>query len=209
MMILYGSSLSPFTRKALAFLAEKGLPFEHRPVPPQDRSAEFRACSPFGKIPALEDGDFRLADSSAICHYLERKYPTPPLFPSDVEDFARMMWFEEFNDTLLVPAAGKVFFQLIVRPNLLKQPTDMAIVDQALTRDIPPVLDYLERTISGPFLVGERITLADIAVHCIFINLKICGHPLDTARWPKLGHYLAGLMARPTLAQIRDPKAAA
>lgn len=209
MMILYGSSLSPFTRKALAFLSEKGLPFEHRPVAPRSTSPEFRACSPFGKIPALEDGDFRLADSSAICHYLERKYPTPALFPSSVEDFARMMWFEEFNDTLLIPAAGKVFFQLVVRPNLLKEPTDMAAVEQALTNDIPPVFDYLERQISGPFLVGDTITLADIAVHCIFVNLKICGHPLDAARWPKLGKYLAGLMARPTLGQIRDQKAAA
>jgi glutathione S-transferase len=208
-MILYGSSLSPFTRKALAFLAEKGLPFEHRPVPPRDMSPEFRACSPFGKIPAIEDGDFRLADSSAICHYLERKYPTPALFPARVEDFARMMWFEEFNDTLLIPAAGKVFFQLVVRPNLLKEPTDMAAVEHALTNDIPLVFDYLERQISGPFLIGDRISLADIAIHCIFVNLKICGHPLDAARWPKLAKYIAGLMARPTLAQIRDPKAAA
>ena len=209
MMIIYGSSLSPFTRKALAFAAEKGLRFEHRPVRPHDPSAEFCACSPLGKIPALQDGDFRLADSSAICHYLERKYPSPALFPSGVEDFARMIWFEEFNDTVLVPAAGKVFFQLAVRPNLLKQPPDMAVVDQALTKDIPPVLDYLERQISGPFLVGDRISLADIAVHCVFVNLKIVGHPLDTARWPKLGGYIAGLMARPTLGQIRDQKAAA
>jgi glutathione S-transferase len=209
MMIVYGSSLSPFTRKALAFIAEKGLSVEHRPVPPQDPSSEFRACSPLGKIPALQDGDFRLADSSAICHYLERKYPKPALFPSGVEDFARMMWFEEFNDTVLVPAAGKVFFQLAVRPNLLKQPPDMAVVDQALTKDIPPVLDYLERQINGPFLVGDKISLADIAVHCVFVNLKIVGHPLDAARWPKLGGYIAGLMARPTLGQIRDQKAAA
>jgi glutathione S-transferase len=208
-MILYGSSLSAFTRKALAFLAEKGLPFEHRPVAPRDMSPEFRACSPFGKIPAIQDGDFRLADSSAICHYLERKYPTPALFPSGVEDFARMMWFEEFNDTLLIPAAGKVFFQLVVRPNLLKEPTDMAAVEHALANDIPPVFDYLERQISGPFLVGDRISLADIAIHCIFVNLKITGHGVDAARWPKLARYIAGLMARPTLAAIRDPKPAA
>src|SRR5690348_14323446 len=198
-MILYGSSLSPFTRKALAFVAEKGLPFEHRPVAPRDMSPDFRACSPFGKIPAIDDGGFRLADSSAICHYLERKYPAPALFPSGVEDFARMMWFEEFNDTLLIPAAGKVFFQLVVRPNLLKEPTDMAAVEQALAKDIPPVFDYLEAQISGPFLVGDKISLADIAVHCIFVNLKITGHTVDAGRWPKLARYIAGLMARPAL----------
>ncbi|HEX7967744.1 MAG TPA: glutathione S-transferase family protein [Stellaceae bacterium] len=208
-MIVYGSSLSPFVRKTLGFIAEKGLSAEHRPVVPQDPSPDFRACSPFGKIPALCDGDYRLADSSAICHYLERKYPTPALFPADVEAFGRMMWFEEFNDTVLIPAAGKVFFQLLVRPNLLKEKPDMAVVEQALTKDIPPVFDYLERQISGPFLVSNKLTLADIAVHCIFVNLKLVGHPVDAARWPKIGKYVASLLARPTLAQIRDQKAAA
>jgi len=208
-MIVYGSSLSPFVRKTLGFIAEKGLRAEHVPVPPHDPSAEFRACSPFGKIPAFQDGDFRLADSSAICHYLERKYPTPALFPSSVEEFGRMMWFEEFNDTLLVPAAGKVFFQLVVRPNLFKEPPDMAIVEQAWTKDIPPVFDYLERQVSGPFLIGGKISLADIAVHCVFVNFKVIKQPVDAARWPKLAGYVAGLLARPALAQIRDQKAAA
>ncbi len=208
-MIVYGSSLSPFVRKTLAFIAEKGLSAEHRPVTPHDPSPDFRACSPLGKIPGFCDGDFRLADSSAICHYLERKYPTPALFPVDVEAFGRMMWFEEYNDTVLVPTAGKVFFQLVVRPNLLKEQPDMAIVEQAVIKEIPPVFDYLERQISGPFLVGDRITLADIAIHCVFVNFKIIGRPLDAERWPKLGKYVASLLARPTLAQIRDQKAAA
>ena len=208
-MIVYGTSLSPFTRKVLAFAAEKGLAIDHRPVRPQDPSPDFRGCSPLGKIPALVDGDFRLADSSAICHYLERKYPTPALFPASTEAFGRMMWFEEFNDTVLIPTAGKVFFQLVVRPNLLNEKPDMAIVEQAVTKDIPPVFDYLESQISGPFLVGDNITLADIATHCIFVNLKIVHRPVDAERWPRLANYLQGLLARPALAGVRDQKAAA
>jgi glutathione S-transferase len=204
-MIIFGSSLSPFTRKVLVFAGEKGLRFEHRPVTPHDGSPEFKAASPLGKIPAMADGEYRLADSSAICHYLERKYPTPALFPASAEEFGRMMWFEEYADTVLIPTAGKVFFQLMVRPQLRKEPPDMTVVDQALTKEIPPVLDYLERQVTGPFLVGGRLSLADIAIHCIFVNLKIAGHPLDAARWPKLGGYLAGLLARPAFG-VRDPK---
>ena len=204
-MIIFGSSLSPFARKVLVFAGEKGLAFEHRPIAPHDPSPDFKAASPFGRLPAIADGDYRLADSSAICHCLERKYPSPALFPQGAEELGRMIWFDEFTDTQLIPAAGKVFFQLRVRPLLNKEPPDMAIVDQALTKDIPPLLDYLERQVSGPFLVGGKLSLADIAVHCIFVNLKIAGHPLDTARWPKLGGYLAGLMARPAFA-VRDPQ---
>jgi glutathione S-transferase len=84
----------------------------------------------------------------------------------------------------------------------------MAAVDKALTTDCPRVFAQLEKAISGPFIVGDQLTLADVALHCIFVNLKLAGHPLDAERWPKLGGYIAGLMARPTLGAIRDPKAA-
>jgi glutathione S-transferase len=204
-MILFGSSFSPFARKALVFAGEKGLHVDHRPVPPHDPAPEFQAVSPLGKIPALVDGAYHLADSSAICHYLERKYPTPALFPAGAEELGRMIWFEEFADTVLIPTAGKVFFQIVVRPRLMKEPTDMAVVDQALTKEIPPLLDYLERQVTGPFLIGGKLSLADIAIHCPLVNLKIAGHPLDAARWPKLGAYFAGLVARPAFG-VRDPK---
>ena len=208
-MIVYGSSLSPFVRKTLTFIGEKGLSAEHVPLRPHAELPAFRATSPLGRIPGFADGDYKLADSSAICHYLERKYPTPALFPARAEDVGRMLWFEEFSDTVLIPASGKVFFQLRVRPALLKQPPDMAIVDQALTKELPPLLDYLEHQVSGPFLVGGALSLADIAIHCSFVNLKIAGHPLDAARWPKLGGYVAGLLARPAFARVTDPKPAA
>ena len=204
-MILYGSSFSPFARKALVFLGEKGLACEHRPVRPHDASPDFKAASPVGKIPALVDGDYKLADSSAICHYLERKHPNPSLFPVSPEDIGRMVWLEEFSDTVLTPTGGKVFFQLVVRGIVLKEQPDMAIVDQALTKELPPLLAYLESQVSGPYLVGGKLTLADIAVHCIFVNLKLAGHPLDAQRYPKLGGYIAALLARPAFAAVKDP----
>lgn len=208
-MNVYGSSLSPFVRKTLTFIGEKGLAVDHKPLLPQDASPEFRATSPLGKIPGFADGDYRLADSSAICHYLERKYPTPALFPASAEDVGRMMWFEEFTDTTLIPAAGKVFFQLRVRPRIFNEQPDMAIVEQALAKELPPLFDYLEQQTSAPFLVGGKLSLADIAIHCPFVNLKLAGHPLDAARWPKLGKYTAGLLSRPAFARVTDQKAAA
>jgi glutathione S-transferase len=208
-MIVYGSSLSPFVRKTLTFIGEKGLATEHLPLRPHDPSPAFRATSPLGRIPGFADGEYQLADSSAICHYLERKYPAPALFPASPEEVGRMLWFEEFSDTVLVPATGKVFFQLRVRPALLKEPPDMAIVEQALTKEAPPLFDYLEKQISGPFLVGGKLSLADIAIHCPFVNLKLAGHPLDATRWPKLGGYIAALLARPAFARVTDQKAAA
>lgn len=65
-MIVYGTGYSPYVRKVLVSLAEKGIAYEHRPVMFHAPDADFQAASPLGKIPAIEDDGFRLADSSAI-----------------------------------------------------------------------------------------------------------------------------------------------
>ena len=56
-MILYGSTMSPFVRKVAAYAAEKGIELELQPTGFPNPSPEFRAASPFGKMPALVDGD--------------------------------------------------------------------------------------------------------------------------------------------------------
>jgi glutathione S-transferase len=79
MPTLYGSLGSPFVRKAIVALTEKGIAYEHDPVVPFGPNPEYRKISPLGKIPAFRDGDRTLADSSVIIAYLERTNPEPPL----------------------------------------------------------------------------------------------------------------------------------
>src|SRR3546814_4836411 len=82
-MIVYGSVVSPFVRKLLGYLGEKGIDFELKGVGIGDPDPGFQAASPLGKMPAMDDDGFLLADSSAIIHYLEAKHPEPPLIPAD------------------------------------------------------------------------------------------------------------------------------
>ena len=70
-MIIYGSSLSPFVRKTLAYVAEKGLKVDLKPIGLGNTDPDFVACSPFRKMPAFRDGDFAISDSSAIITYLD------------------------------------------------------------------------------------------------------------------------------------------
>src|SRR3954447_13371607 len=98
-MILYGSSLSPFVRKVLAYAGEKGIELELQPTGFPNHSPEYLRASPFRKMPALRDGDFTLADSSAIVHYLEAKTPEPALIPAGAELRGKTIWFDEFADT--------------------------------------------------------------------------------------------------------------
>ena len=108
-MILYGSSLSPYVRKVLAFAGEKGIELELRPTGAAvgQPSDEFLEASPLRKMPAFRDGDYTLADSSAIIHYLEAKHPKPALIPAEPKLRGKAIWFEEFADTVLVSCGAK------------------------------------------------------------------------------------------------------
>ncbi len=200
-MIIYGSSLSPFVRKALAFAAEKGVAVESAPGGMGGGSPAFKAASPFGKIPALEDGDFTLADSSAIVAYLEALKSEPNLIPVDAKARAKAIWFDEYADTILVGAVGPMFFNRLVMPRFMGKPGDEAAAAHAETNLLPAAVAYLETVIpDSGFLLEDRLTLADIAVASPFVNLMHVGWTLDPVAHPKASAYVAAILERPSFA---------
>ena len=201
-MIIYGSSLSPYVRKVLACAAEKGIELELKPTGPFNPTEDFLEASPFRKMPALRDGDFTLPDSSAIIHYLEAKYPERSLIPADPELRGTTIWYEEFADTVLVSCGAKIFFNLIVAPRFLGRPGDEEAARQAELNDLPPILDYLEKNVpaGGAYLVGDQLTLADIAVAGPFANFRHTNTNVDPARYPRTVSYVDRILARPSFA---------
>jgi len=200
-MIVYGSSLSPFVRKVLAYASEKGIEVEVKPTALGDPDPDFRAASPFAKMPAFSDGDYRLCDSSAIIHYLEAKHPEPNLIPTDPKARGRTIWFDEFADTILFGCGRKMFFNRIVAPRFLSRDGDFAEAEVAERDELPPILAYLESQIprSG-FLVEDRLTLADIAVASPFANLRHLGVSIDAAKYPTTARYAEAILSRPSFA---------
>ena len=208
-MILYGSTMSPFVRKVAAYAVEKGIEFELKPITLADPDPEFRAASPFRKMPALVDGDYSLADSSAIIHYLEAKYPEPEMIPSDPRERGRTIWFDEFADTLLFACGAKIFFNRVVAPRFLGRDGDLEAAEAAERDELPPLLDYLEGVIpDSGFLVGDRLTLADISVAGPFANFGHCGVAIDEGRYPKTMRYAGSILARPSFTQYVEREAA-
>lgn len=209
-MIVYGSSLSPYVRKVLAYGGEKGIKLELRPTGFPNVSPEFLEASPFRKMPALRDGDFMLADSSAIIHYLEAKFPEPALIPTDPELRGRTIWFEEFADTLLITCGGKMFFNLVVMPRFMGRPGDEEVARRAELNDLPPILDYLEKIVpdEGGYLVGDRLTLADIAVASPFANFRHMKTNVDPERYGRTLAYVERILARPSFAPWIEQEAA-
>ncbi|MFL6775674.1 MAG: glutathione S-transferase family protein [Sphingomicrobium sp.] len=202
-MIVFGSSLSPYVRKVLACAAEKGVEVDLQPTGFPNHSADFLEASPFRKMPAMRDGDFTLADSSAIIHYLEAKRPDPPLIPADPQLRGKTIWYDEFADTILVSCGAKIFFNRIVAPRFMGIPGDEDAAAQAELNDLPPILDYLERTVpqESGYLVGSKLTLADIAVAGPFANFRHTNTRVDPARYPRTVAYVERILARPSLAQ--------
>ncbi len=202
-MILYGAAVSPFVRKVLAYAAEKGLTLKLVQVGIGDPNPDFVATSPFRKMPGFRDGDFTISDSTAIIAYLEAKHPEPVLIPADPEERARVVWFEEFADTILTTtAAGPIFFNRVVAPMFLKQAGDTAAADKAEREEFPKLCAYLEGVIpASGYLVGDRQTLADIAVASPFVNAAHCGVVPDPATYPKLSAFLARQLALPGFAR--------
>jgi glutathione S-transferase len=199
-MILFGAPVSPYVRKVLVYAAERGIALELVPVGLGDPNPDFLAASPFRKMPALKDGDFSISDSTAVITYLEAKNSDGALIPSDAQARARVIWFEEFADTILAAAGGKIFFNRVVSPKFLGKPGDEEAARQG-EKDMLPCCDYLESVIPGSgFLVGDRFTLADIAVASPFVNAAHCGVTPDAATYPKLTAFLAAIHARPGFA---------
>jgi glutathione S-transferase len=102
-LIVFGTSVSPFVRKVRIVLTEKGLLYRHENVNEAKPPDGWRELSPLGKIPAFKDCDRALAGSSVICAYLERRFPMPPLYPSEPYDYARALWFEDYMDDGFAP----------------------------------------------------------------------------------------------------------
>jgi len=206
MPTVYGVPASPFVRKVLVALAEKGIAHDREDVIPVNVSAEYKKLSPLGKIPAFRDGDVSLADSSVIIAYLEKTRPEPALYPNNPGEYARALWFEEYGDGGLAPIVGpKIFFEKIVGPRVFKRPTDEAVVNKAVSEELPPMYDYLESQLtSSDWLVGGRFSVGDIGVATQLIQPFLSGFPLDAKRWPKLSAYFERALARPSFKDAVD-----
>jgi len=201
-VILYGSSLSPFVRKVLAFADEKGVELELQPTGFPNPAPEFLDASPFRKMPAFRDGNYTLADSTAIIHYLETLHPHPALIPAEPKARGKVIWFEEFSDTILASCGAKMFFNRVVAPRFLGREGDLTVADAAEREELPPILDYLERVVPdvGGYLVGETITLADIAVASPFANLGHMSVAPDLERHRRTHAFVESILSRPSFA---------
>jgi len=202
---ILGANVSPFVRKTRVFCSEKELPYTLEPVNPAAPPPGWREKSPLGKIPALDHDGRIVNDSSIICAYLERLHPDPALYPKDPYDNARATWIEEFVDGAVVALAGpNVFRPVALVPLLTQKAPEAAAIEAAekvVREGLGPLFDYLEAQLgSSDTFVGNRLSIADLSVGSVFVNLRHAGFPPDRARHPRLAAFVERMHARPSFA---------
>jgi glutathione S-transferase len=194
-MKVYGFPLSPFVRKVLVVAQEKGVDTQVVPTNPMQPDDEFVGASPYRKIPAIDDDGFRLADSSAIAHYLEAKHPQPALLPADPQARAKAVWFDEVADTIVMAAGGPMLFNRFVKPRVLGQECDEAVAASSIEA-LEGRLGYLE-SVAGDGWLDGAFSLGDISVASVLKSLTYGGWELDRGKYPRLAAWFERVQARP------------
>ncbi|MFT4519937.1 MAG: glutathione S-transferase [Halioglobus sp.] len=209
MIILHGVYGSPFVRKVLAVLAIKDLPFKHIQQMPFARDTEYQKISPIGKVPAIQDGELTVSDSTVICEYLEDAYPANPVYPKSPIEKARARWYEELGSNTVAELAAGIFFQRFMRPMAFNQEPDEELVEKIITKKLPPLLDYIEGEVPKEgFLYGE-IHVADISLVSPFINAGYAGYTIDAERWPNFASFVERVKGHEVMVPILEAEAAA
>jgi glutathione S-transferase len=210
--VVYSIPGSPFGRAVLVTLEEKRAPYRLVAVPPGTlRAPQHLRRHPFGRVPVLEHGDFRLYETQAILRFLDRLLPGTALTPADPRAAARMDQLMNVNDWYLFQGVANVIaFQRVVGPRLLGLTPDEAAIAAALPK-AHRVLDELAGFLGEqPYFVGEAPTLADLllAPQLDFLAQTPEWEAL-TAAHGNLRPWLERMRARPSFAATTWERAAA
>ncbi|KAM6572344.1 hypothetical protein CsatA_016424 [Cannabis sativa] len=166
-VIVYGSLRSACTQRVLACFHEKGIEYEIVHVDlqtAQHKQPQFLLLQPFGQVPVIEEGEFRLFESRAIIRYYAAKYADhgADLLGATTEERAIVdQWVEvesnNFNDIVYT-----LVLQILILPSMGKK-GNLALVDDCEEK-MAKVLDvYEERLGKSKYLGGETFSLADLS----------------------------------------------
>ncbi|SDB10204.1 FtsZ-binding protein FzlA [Belnapia rosea] len=165
MRTLYHIPLSPFCRKVRLALAEKRIPFELRIERIWERRPEFEQMNPAGTVPVLlEENGLVIADSYAICEYLDEAYPDLPLLGRTLAERAEVRrlvaWFDgKFHDQV----TRNLLYEKHTK-RLLGRGNPDATAMRAGYQHMKQHMDYIGHLAENrAWLAGSQLSLADFA----------------------------------------------
>jgi len=206
--VVYGHPGSPFLRSVRLALEEKGLPYRIQRIGTgEGRSEAQRQLHPFGRIPVVDHGSYRLYETQAILRYIDAHVPEPALQPASPEAIGRMSQIMGINDWYLFPQVGRIIvFQRIVGPTLLGIKPDEAAIAAAVP-DARRCLGELNRLLGDqPFLAGDRLSLADLMLAPQLYYLALTPEGAAILEGTALMAWLGRMNARASMRATEPPE---
>ncbi|MEO8937432.1 MAG: glutathione S-transferase family protein [Burkholderiaceae bacterium] len=163
MLKLLGRSTSINVRKVLWTLDELGVAFDHTESGGADlKTAAFLALNPNGRVPVIEDGEFVLWESNAICRYLAARERRDDLLPTQPVARAVVEQWMDWQITELDNAWRYAFLSLVRKDPACQDASAVAASVASWNRQMRIVDDRLAKT--GAFIAGPTFTLADVVI---------------------------------------------
>jgi glutathione S-transferase len=183
---------------------EKGVPYTLTPVMPH--SPEVDAIHPFGKIPVMRHGDVTLAESRAICFYIDHAFAGPPLAPRAAIEGAQTEQWVSLVNTHVDPLLVRQYLAAYFFPRTPDGRPDRRVIDAALPK-MEPHFAVLDRAVAKTgHLVGGTLSLADInLLPILFYVDKLPESRAMLRRSANLDAYYRRHMARASVKETTPP----
>lgn len=202
MIRLFHSPLSPFCRKVRLSLAEKKLEVELVEERYWEKDGDFLRRNPAAKVPVLKMDGLMMAESSAICEYIEEVHPTPSLMPTGAaERFEVRRMVNWFDDKFHHEVTSKLLYERVNKKMMAQGYPDSSNV-KAGARNIKYHLDYMGWILDQRrWLAGDIMTLADFAAAAHFSALDYISD-VDWNRNENVKSWYAKIKSRPAFRNI-------
>ena len=166
-MKLYMHPASTTSRPIVLFAAEEGIALEQQVVDLMtgaNQKPDFLAINPKGQVPVLEDGSFRLAESSAILKYMAEKCGSAA-YPKDLQARARVNEAMDWFNTSFYRSFGYglCYTQVFEHYKLPDAAAQKLVIEAAVPRACQNLRVLNDHMLGGskPYLCGDAITIAD------------------------------------------------
>lgn len=204
-MRLYNSNSSPNALRVRAVAAELAVPLEIVEIDLRgggNRTPEFLALNPNAKVPVLQDGDFVLWESRAICTYLAGLKPAAGLLPADPKSRAIVDQWSYWQAVHLSPVLQKLAFEVVLKEKFGMGSPDAAVVE-AERKNVAQLLSVLEKGLEGKDWIAGSLSVADFYLASTFVLRGPSGISLDA--YPNTAAWIARLEKRPSWQAAVEP----